>query len=438
MEGKDGFQVTKNTKCCSNHFRTEDITRVPGGTRWSLKNGAKPIKVFSTPPKKRKQPATRHPIDIKPKKLCDNITCVNNNEEFYQPKSLVNISIAAVHQAHLLIIEENKKLKAKVKSLEDNLKATESTLKNRTFGTHIIKDNNDLCRHYTSMPDYTRVSICLDYLDVGKNGENIIMKGASGSGNGRPRTIGVEDQFLMILLKLRRGFSNAHCGFLFNCSETTASRIINSWLNFMFLRFTVLPIWSSREEVDASMPASFKAAFPKTRAIVDCTEIFVESPESLYHRTLSYSDYKHHNTYKAFIAITPAGSLSYVSELFPGSVSDREIVERCGFLRPELWEKGDVVMGDKGFNIRDLLDPLGVTLNTPYFLEDKTQFSTQQVCYNQSISSLRIHVERYINRIKNFAIFDRPIPVTMHGSANQIFTVCSFLAMFQDPIISVK
>ena len=40
----------------------------------------------------------------------------------------------------------------------------------------------------------------------------------------------------------------------------------------------------------------------------------------------SSSDYKHHNTYKALIGITPAGGLSLVSELFPGSVSDRETV----------------------------------------------------------------------------------------------------------------
>jgi len=75
------------------------------------------------------------------------------------------------------------------------------------------------------------------------------------------------------------------------------------------------------------------------------------------------------------------------------------------------------------------------------------QFTTDQVIINQRIASQRIHVERYstrvsysengISRIKKFAIFDRSIPITMHGSANQIFTICSFLVMFQDPIISV-
>ena len=129
------------------------------------------------------------------------------------------------------------------------------------------------------------------------------------------------------------------------------------------------------------------------------------------------SDYKHHITYKALVGLTPAGELSFVSELFPGSISDREIASRCGILNPIFWDKDDEIMADKGFTIQDLLNEIGVKLNIPIFLEDRQQFSAQQVIINQTISSLRIHVERYISRIKNFHIFDRPLPLTMHGSA---------------------
>ena len=109
----------------------------------------------------------------------------------------------------------------------------------------------------------------------------------------------------------------------------------------------------------------------------------------------------------------------------------------CGILNPKFWSKDDEVMADKGFTIRDLLDQIGVKLNIPIFLEDKAQFTAEEVIFNQRIASVRIHVERYISRMKNFHIFDRPLPLTMHGSANQIFTTCFFLVMFQNPIISV-
>ena len=77
----------------------------------------------------------------------------------------------------------------------------------------------------------------------------------------------------------------------------------------------MLPIWPSRQQVDESMPEMFKEKYPATRVIIDCTEIRVEAPESLHMRSVYYSDYKHHNTYKALIGVTPSGGLCFVSEL---------------------------------------------------------------------------------------------------------------------------
>ena len=43
VEGKDGFRVNKNTKVCHAHFKNEDVLKVHGGSRWKLKEAAKPI-----------------------------------------------------------------------------------------------------------------------------------------------------------------------------------------------------------------------------------------------------------------------------------------------------------------------------------------------------------------------------------------------------------
>ena len=423
--------------------------KVPGGSRWKLREDAKPMKHnFSMPGMKRKPPLFRceklkpkPPLfrceKLKPKRLrfgekneCSPV-CLR------QPKSLFETSLLVVKASTSTIRRENIRLKTELEKTKEELEATKDKMRKTTFSVDIIRNNDKLCKHYTGFPNFDRFRICYEFLRAGGNGENVIMKDASG-GKTRPgaRALCCEDQFFLVLLKLRTGYSNIHCGWLFNCDESTVSRLVCSWINFMFLQFGSLPIWPSREEIDQSMPESFKQTFPKTRAIIDCTEVFVEAPESLHLRSSFYSDYKHHNTYKALVAITPAGSLSFVSELFPGSVSDKEIVSRCGILNSKFWDKDDEVMADKGFAIRDLLDPFGVKLNIPFFLEDQMQFSPMQVCINQRIASQRIHVERYIGRVKNFGIFDKPIPISMHGSANQIFTICSFLVMFQDPIIS--
>ncbi|XP_020909445.1 uncharacterized protein LOC110247359 [Exaiptasia diaphana] len=445
IDGKDGFVCNRNTKVCHEHFKKDDILRVPGGKRWRLKQGAVPLKVGHEEAinKKRKPPAMRRDLfDIKKPKPTRSNKDVNNlevNRPVHQPKSLVSCALTMVNCVYKTIVNEFTMTKTKLVKLEEELKDTKNKLEKRTFGIQVIKEKNDLCQQYTSFTDYSRLKACLKYLSVGDKGENVIGRGSTekkGAG-GRPRTLGVEDQFMVMLMKIRTGFSNDHLGWLFKCDATTISRIVSSWQNYIYLKFCTIPIWPSREKIDQNMPKIFKERFPKTRVILDCTEVEVEAPESLHMRAVFYSDYKHHNTYKALIGITPAGGLSFISELFPGSISDREIVSRCGILNPAFWCKGDEVMADKGFNIRDLLDEIDVKLNIPVFLEDKEQFSPNEVIINQRISSLRIHVERFISRIKNFHIFDRPLPLSMHGSANQIFTTCAFLVMFQNPIISV-
>ena len=69
------------------------------------------------------------------------------------------------------------------------------------------------------------------------------------------------------------------------------------------------------------------------------------------------------------MGIPPAGSITFVSQLFDGSISDKEIVRRSGFLAKELWNTGDSVMADRRFVIEEELDPLGVQLNIPPFLD---------------------------------------------------------------------
>ena len=94
------------------------------------------------------------------------------------------------------------------------------------------------------------------------------------------------------------------------------------------------------------------------------------------------------------------GAITFISELYAGSISDREIAERSGILDLP-FNEGDDVMADKGFTIEDLL-PLGVSLNIPPFLGQSQQIPAEDVVKTQVIASLGIHVERAINKIKNF------------------------------------
>ena len=85
--------------------------------------------------------------------------------------------------------------------------------------------------------------------------------------------------------------------------------------------------------------------------------------------------------------------------------------------------------------IEDLL-PLGVTLNIPPFLGSNSQMTAEDVIKTQEIASVRIPVERAINKIKNFHLWDSVVPLSLFGVVSQMWSVCAFLCNIQDPLIS--
>jgi len=90
---------------------------------------------------------------------------------------------------------------------------------------------------------------------------------------------------------------------------------------------------------------------------------------------LTWSSYKKRNTVKKLTGVAPNGSITYCSDAYPGSTSDKEIVKHCGILHQ--LEPGDLILADKGFLIHDLL-PRGVSVNVPPFLF-RPQFTHAEV-----------------------------------------------------------
>ena len=76
-----------------------------------------------------------------------------------------------------------------------------------------------------------------------------------------------------------------------------------------------------------------------------------------------------------------------------------------------------------------------VSLNLPPYLSSGGQFSSKEVKETKTIAKLRIHVERAIRRIKENHIYDTPIPLSLLGTVNQLWTVTCLLVNFQGPLI---
>ena len=106
------------------------------------------------------------------------------------------------------------------------------------------------------------------------------------------------------------------------------------------------------------------------------------------------------NSFNVLTGVAPNGVLTYISNLYPGSISDKEIVQQSGFLQH--FVPGDLILADKGFLIQYIV-PKGVSVNISPFLEHG-KFTESEAKLTKSIASCRIHDERANARLKDFKI----------------------------------
>lgn len=121
----------------------------------------------------------------------------------------------------------------------------------------------------------------------------------------------------------------------------------------------------------------------------------------------------HVYTYISFAGCTPNGAVSFVSDLFEGSISDRENVAKSRLL--DLLKDGDLVLADRGFTIKDMTDEINVHLNITAFLKGRDRLTAEEEIQTKIIARQRIYVEHVVGRIKNFRLLTKTIPLTMQG-----------------------
>ena len=143
-----------------------------------------------------------------------------------------------------------------------------------------------------------------------------------------------------------------------------------------------------------------------------------------------------HNTFKGLIGISPNVWVTFVSSLYGGSISDRQIVEKSHFV--DLLEQGDLIMADRGFDIQDLMAAKQAKLFIPPKRQSTAdQFSKEDCFETMRIANVRIHVERAIRRVKGWHIFDQVLPLSTAGVVNQVWTVCCLLTNWQTPALAL-
>ena len=250
---------------------------------------------------------------------------------------------------------------------------------------------------------------------------------------GPDRKLTYEQEYLLVLMRLRLGLLVKDLGFRFQVSSARVSQIWITWIKLLSKELRHLIIWSSKGQIFATLPDAFKRLYPKVQTIIDCTEVFVETPNSLEVQALLWNEYKHHCTIKYLVAITPNGTISWVSPCYGGRTTDKYIVKDSGFL--DILEPYDTLMADRGFKIKSELTMKRCYLAIPQSAAKGTQMTHDGVMTTNRIANVRIFVEKAIARIKWYRILKREMSLLELPIADDIVITCCTLVNLLPPLV---
>ncbi|XP_071059418.1 uncharacterized protein [Pseudochaenichthys georgianus] len=246
-----------------------------------------------------------------------------------------------------------------------------------------------------------------------------------------PKSLSLEDQVFMTLMKLRHHYTHLHLAALFHCGESTVRNVIVTFIEVLhkLLFKDIMSAVPSREKDKTSLPSSFRH-IQNCRMIVDCTDIKIAIPKQMDIQKETYSAYRGMHSFKLLLGVAPHAVITYCSKRYPGSTSDKEIVRDSGVLQH--FKPGDLILADKGFLIQNIL-PEGVTVNIPPFL-CHGQLTHSEAQATKLIAQHKIHIERANARLKEFRIL-KFIPSHLRHFADKLVHVCCALVNFQRPLI---
>ncbi|GFX60355.1 THAP domain-containing protein 4 [Trichonephila clavipes] len=287
-----------------------------------------------------------------------------------------------------------------ISEMEKKLHALETNFVNITHkhSQNEIFTNAKAFNFYTKIQNVTFFTVLL----------NLVLSGWKPLTN---TSLEYSEQLLLVFMKLRLGLLHEDLAFRLKISKSAASSIFKEWVRRLaevLKKYIRVP---SKQQYRRRVPAKFlKENWSRVTALIDCSEIFIDRAFNLDGRALTFSQYKSHNTVKFLIACTPLGKVPFVSKLYGGRTSDKQIIQLSGFL--EQIRPGDVIFADRGFPVKDLVAERGASLVLPASTKGKKQLSSAEVINSRKVSRLRVHIERCIGRLKTFRILKSLWPIS--------------------------
>ncbi|XP_016323995.1 uncharacterized protein LOC107674526 [Sinocyclocheilus anshuiensis] len=416
---REDYKVSPNTRVCSRHFKGDDFIEPWTPTaRRLLKKGAVPTLFMwsdSTSPPKRTGLWKKRRVSSPFKE--DPVPKFFQHQEHDYCSSLVQDDEVASDQTEDLR-KEVERLKRRVAEL--------AVLQRFCLGRFAASDDD--IRFYTRFATYNHLMAFWRLIEPVSHSMVRLTRSRAAttsevgsSGSTSCQSLQPIDEFFLFMVHLSVGLTERDLAHRFNIHQSSVNRIITSWANFLYAILGSVRIWMSEETVKAHIPKEFQD-YPDTHVVIDCIELRCQAPSSLL-----LQGEGSHCTYLGLIGMAPHGAVTFVSSVYPGSVSDKELLKQSGIvslLKPEM-----AIMVNKGFFIDDCVP---CKVYRPAYLLKKEQMPADEVRETQSIARLRVHIERLIGRVMQHKLLETVMPLSDTGTINQLYTVACLLINYQN------
>ena len=137
---------------------------------------------------------------------------------------------------------------------------------------------------------------------------------------------------------------------------------------------------------------------------------------------------------EGFIAISPQGVTTFISQAWGGRTSDKYLTVCSGFCQKLLRE--DIVLADRGFDIGEDVARMQASLKIPAFTRGCTQLNPRDIEETRQLANIRIHIERVIGATRQkYSILMSTLPIEFvkpklpgkEAVIDKIILVCSAL-----------
>ena len=159
-----------------------------------------------------------------------------------------------------------------------HLKSQASKVSRKTFYVEDVAGSDELVKLYTGFTTYSVFLAFYEFLGPSVNSH--AYRGVSQRAQKRQRRQKLDslNQLFLTLIKLRLNLRNKDLAFRFGVSESLVSRYVTTWISFLYHHLKEVKWMPEVEHVQATLPDSFQKTYSTTFAIIDGSEMFIQTP----------------------------------------------------------------------------------------------------------------------------------------------------------------